>query len=125
MPDGGRLTIETDNVHLDEDYANNQVEVVPGPYVMIAVSDTGTGMPREIVEKAFEPFFTTKPVGQGSGLGLSMLYGFIQQSQGHLKISSAVAHGTTWKLYLPKTEREAARADTNAAPVPHTPGNKT
>src|SRR3546814_1683675 len=82
-------------------------------------------MPREIVEKAFEPFFTTKPVGQGSGLGLSMVYGFIKQSQGHLKIYSEVGHGTTVKIYLPKAEREDARADTNAASVPLPTGTES
>src|SRR3546814_8819349 len=125
MPDGGRLTSETNNLHLYDEYANNQVEVVPGLYVMIAVSYTGNGMPREIVEKAFEPFFTTKPVGQGSGLGLSMVYGFIKQSQGHLKIYSEVGHGTTVKIYLPKAEREDARADTNAASVPLPTGTES
>jgi CheY-like chemotaxis protein len=102
MPDGGRLTIETQNAELDETYAASQDEVVPGQYVMISISDTGTGMPPEVVAQVFEPFFTTKRTGEGSGLGLSMVYGFIKQSGGHIKISSEVSHGTVVKLYLPR-----------------------
>jgi CheY-like chemotaxis protein len=102
MGPGGKLTIETRNAHLDDDYVRLNSEVTPGDYVMLAVTDTGSGMPPEVIERAFEPFFTTKAIGKGTGLGLSMIYGFAKQSGGHLKIYSEVGHGTTIRLYLPR-----------------------
>src|ERR1700740_3352394 len=102
MPDGGKLTIETANVYLDEQYAASQIEVVPGQYVMLAITDNGSGMTPEVKAKAFDPFFTTKDVGHGTGLGLSQVFGFIKQSGGHVKIYSEVGEGTTVKLYLPR-----------------------
>ncbi|MFZ5790852.1 MAG: PAS domain S-box protein [Pseudomonadota bacterium] len=110
MPDGGRLTIEMANVHIDEARASRLDELSPGDYVMIAVSDTGTGMPPAVRERAFEPFFTTKGVGKGSGLGLSMVYGFMKQSGGHVSIYSEPGHGTCVKLFLPRSG-EADRAE--------------
>src|SRR5260221_13937933 len=101
MPNGGKLTLETKNVVLDENYAGMNSEVNPGNYILIAVSDSGTGIPASQLEKVFEPFYTTKDVGKGSGLGLSMVYGFVKQSNGHIKIYSEEGHGTTVKLYLP------------------------
>ena len=102
MPGGGRLTIETQNAHLDGRYTADEPGVVPGQYVMVAVSDTGTGMAPDVIAKAFDPFFTTKEVGKGTGLGLSQVYGFIKQSGGHIKIYSEVGHGTTIRIYLPR-----------------------
>ena len=102
MPKGGLLTVETQPVYLDESYAANHPEVTPGHYVMVAVSDTGAGMSPELLEKVFQPFFTTKEQGKGSGLGLSMVYGFIKQSGGHINIYSEVGHGTAVKMYLPR-----------------------
>ena len=115
MPGGGRLTIETANVSLDEEYAEGNVEVAAGKYVMVAVSDTGVGIAPEIVSRVFEPFFTTKDVGKGTGLGLSMVYGFAKQSGGHVKIYSEVGRGTSVKLYLP---RLTAKTDQLAAEKP-------
>ena len=111
MPDGGRLTIETCNAHLDSVYAASQRDVRPGQYVCICVTDTGTGMDATTVAKAFDPFFTTKPIGQGTGLGLSMIYGFARQSEGYAKIYSEVGKGTTMKLYLPRHLGEAEEDD--------------
>ena len=102
MPRGGTLTIETCNAHLDSAYTARQKGVKPGQYICVCVTDTGTGMSADIMAKAFEPFFTTKPIGQGTGLGLSMIYGFAQQSEGYAKIYSELEKGTTFKLYLPR-----------------------
>ncbi|MBX3707159.1 MAG: response regulator [Pseudomonadales bacterium] len=102
MPNGGRLTIETANVTLDDWYAESNSEVIPGQYAMVSVSDTGSGMSRETLDRAFEPFFTTKGASQGSGLGLSMVFGFVKQSGGHAKIYSEIGEGTSVKLYLPR-----------------------
>jgi PAS domain S-box-containing protein len=102
MPEGGRVTIETQPAYLDSFYAEKHPEVTPGHYVLVAVSDNGCGMSAELLEKVFQPFFTTKAPGKGTGLGLSMVYGFIKQSGGHISVYSEVGHGTSIKMYLPR-----------------------
>jgi signal transduction histidine kinase/ActR/RegA family two-component response regulator len=112
MPEGGKLLIETQNVIFDNEYVNQHPDVRPGAYVMIAVSDTGIGMPPEIQARVFEPFFTTKQLGKGTGLGLASVYGMVQQSGGWISVDSEVGRGTTFKVYLPRTDDEAPKAET-------------
>ncbi len=107
MPDGGRLMIDTDVAHLDEAYTSRQEGLAPGDYVVVAVSDTGVGMSNDVLEKAIDPFFTTKPLGQGTGLGLSMVYGFAKQSGGHIRLHSQPGQGTSVKIYLPVAKTQA------------------
>ncbi|SEI49931.1 response regulator [Pseudomonas sp. NFR16] len=106
MPDGGMLMIETFNRKLDRDFTNAYENLLPGDYVVLSVSDTGCGMPENVISRAFDPFFTTKPIGQGTGLGLSMIYGFTKQSHGHVSIESQVGNGTTVQLFLPRFRGE-------------------
>ena len=120
----GKLTIEVGNAFLDDVYARSHADVIPGQYIVLAVSDTGTGMPEDVIAQAFEPFFSTKPEGKGTGLGLSMVYGFVKQSGGHVNIYSEVGHGTTIKMYLPRTlKRLEALAQVDFEPVAG--GNET
>jgi PAS domain S-box-containing protein len=127
MPDGGKLTIETANTHLDRDYVAQHPELTAGQYVSISVSDTGHGMAPEVVERVFEPFFTTKEVGKGTGLGLSQVYGFVKQSGGHVKLYSEQGQGTTVRLYLPRLTGDRAVEDAEASPppVPERAGQET
>jgi CheY-like chemotaxis protein len=126
MPEGGKLTIETTNVYLDQAYAAGQEEVVPGQYVMVAVTDNGSGMTAEVLAKAFDPFFTTKDIGQGTGLGLSQVYGFVKQSRGHVKIYSEAGEGTTVKIYLPRLHsQQETTVDQPAPPLLRAGVNET
>ena len=125
MPNGGKLTLETKNVVLDESYAGMNRDAQPGNYVMIAVSDTGNGIPPAILDRVFEPFFSTKAVGKGTGLGLSMVYGFVKQSSGHIKIYSEEGHGTTIRVYLPRSSMPSEQATATALEPPVEGGSET
>jgi PAS domain S-box-containing protein len=120
MPEGGKLTIETGNVQLDDSYASMNADVEPGHYAMLSVADTGCGMAPEVAERATEPFFTTKEVGKGTGLGLSVVYGFVKQSRGHMKIYSEVGVGTSVRIYLPRLEAGDAAGAAEKSPEPAT-----
>ncbi len=125
MPSGGELVIETSNAVLDENYAAQNVEVTPGEYVAVSITDSGSGMPPEVLERVFEPFFTTKEVGRGTGLGLSMVYGFAKQSRGHVKIYSEVGHGTRVMVYLPRAAAVGDDAEPSQPVRVHPVGRET
>jgi PAS domain S-box-containing protein len=124
MPKGGKLTLETTNAHIDEQYAGQYAEISPGQYVLISVSDTGAGMTREVLARAFDPFFTTKPLGEGTGLGLSQVFGFVKQSGGHIKLYSEIGQGTTVKIYLPRST-SAAVPDEAESPLSESRGDSS
>ncbi len=126
MPRGGRLTIDVSPAKLDADYAQMYPEVRTGRYVLIAVSDTGSGMSEAVRRRAFEPFFTTKPMGAGTGLGLSMVYGFVKQSGGHIQIYSEMGHGTSVRIFLPVADAAAAADEERGMQTPELPkGSET
>ncbi|NNE79085.1 MAG: response regulator [Silicimonas sp.] len=126
MPEGGTLTIETENIRLDTEYAlGHRLEISPGPYVMVAVTDTGHGIPPEDIDRVFEPFFTTKEVGKGSGMGLAMVFGLVKQSGGNAMIYSEMGVGTTVKLYFPRTERIDQKPQTVSADPKPSLGTET
>jgi signal transduction histidine kinase len=124
MPAGGKLIVESGSATLDSSYAEQNADVTPGQYILIAVSDTGCGISPENLERVFEPFFTTKEVGKGTGLGLSMVYGFAKQSHGHVKIYSELGHGTSVKLYIPKADQESELSNQEATLIADLQGSE-
>lgn len=120
MPDGGRLTIDTANVTIDELYGASHTGLQQGPYVRLRIADTGTGMPEDVAKRAFDPFFTTKPPGQGTGLGLASVYGIVQQAGGHVQLYSELGIGTTFTALIPATDRPVARTAPEPRPAPVT-----
>jgi PAS domain S-box-containing protein len=125
IADTGRITIETDSVAFDEAYCEEQIGIAPGEYVQLVVSDNGCGMDKEILSMIYEPFFTTKKMGKGTGLGLATVYGIVKQNNGFINVYSELGHGTTFRIYLPKTERQSEPAQVKQVPTPFSPGSET